>query len=123
MTWRPLNRVPDPLEIALLDAVRASVTALDTHAGIRREDNDALAVDLADGRRLRASFRTIAQTPAAFGAREALRYDLEGRAVVGAESFGLAAHAVIDLKTRAFLDVACETRWRDGPRRDSERVG
>lgn len=123
MTWRPLSRVPDLLEIAMLDIVRASVTALDTHAGIRREDNGALAVDLADGRRLHASFRTIAQTPAAFGAREALRYDLEGRAVVGAESLGLAAHAVIDLKTRAFLDVGCEIRWRDETRRGPERAG
>lgn len=119
MTWRPLSRVPDLLEIALLDAVRATVTGLDTLSGIHRDQNGALAVDLSDGRRLHASFRALAQTPAAFGAREALRYDFEGRAVVGAESLGLAAHAVVDIKTRAFLDVGCETRWRDEARRDS----
>ncbi len=118
MTWRPLSRMPDPLEIALLDAVRASVTSLDTHAGIRRGENGALAVDLADGRRVHVSFRTLAQSPATFGAREALRYDLEGRAVVGTDSLGLAAHAVVDRKTRAFLDVGCETRWRDEARRE-----
>ncbi len=78
-----------------------------------------MAVDLADGRRLHASFRTIAQMPATFGAREALRYDLEGRAVIGAESLGLAAHAVVDVKTRAFLDVACEIRWRDKKSQES----
>ena len=119
MTWRPLSRVPDILEIALLDAVRASVTGLDTLAGIRRDENGALALDLADGRRLHANFRAIAQTPTTFGAREALRYDFEGRAIVGAESLGLAAHAVVDLKTHAFLDIACETRWRDEAHRDS----
>ena len=118
MTWRPLSRVPDVVEIALLDAVRASLTGLDTLSGIRRDENGALAVDLADGRRLHASFRTVAQTPATFGAREALRYDLEGRAIVGAESLGLAAHAIVDVKTRAFLDIGCETRWRDEGRRD-----
>ena len=68
MTWRPLSRVPDVVEIALLDAVRASLTGLDTLSGVRRDENGALAVDLADGRRLHASFRTIAQTPATFGA-------------------------------------------------------
>ena len=119
MTWRPLSRVPDILELALLDAVRASVTGLDTLSGIRRDENGALAVDLSDGRRLHASFRAIAQSPATFGPREALRYDFEGRAIVGTESLGLAAHAVVDLKTRAFLDVGCETRWRDETRRDS----
>ncbi|MBV8474209.1 MAG: hypothetical protein JO234_12395 [Hyphomicrobiales bacterium] len=118
MTWRPLSRIPNVVELALLDAVRASVSGLDTHAGFRREENGALAVDLADGRRLLANFRTLAQRPATFGAREALRHDLEGRAVMGAESLGLAAHAVVDVKTRAFLDVGCEIRWRDVSRHD-----
>jgi hypothetical protein len=113
VTWRPLSRVPDALETALLDAVRASVMELDTHAGVRRDENGALTVDLKDGRRVHVSFRTVARAPTTFATRAGLRYDLDGRAVIGEESLGLAAHAVVDLRTRAFLDVACKTLWRD----------
>jgi hypothetical protein len=113
MSWQPLSRVPDALELAFLDIVRASVMPLDTHAGIRVAENDMLAVELADGRRIHARFRTLARTPVAFGPREALRYDLDGRAVVERESLGLAAHAVVDVKTRAFVDLSCEIRWRE----------
>jgi hypothetical protein len=113
MTWQPLARVPDPIQLALLDAARASIMPLDMRAGISRAENDMLAVDLADGRRIHVSFKTIAQTPETFGARNAVRYDMEGRAVIGKEGLGLAAHAVVDLKTRAFLNIACEIRWRE----------
>ena len=113
MSWRPLSRVPDMIELALLDAVRASVMPRDTHAGISLAENDMLAIDLADGRRIHASFRTLAQAPVTFGARNALRYDMDGRAIIGRDGLGLAAHAVVDIKTRAFLDVACEIRWRE----------
>lgn len=113
MTWRPLTGIPDPIQLAFLDAARATVMPLDTHAGISRGENDTLAVDLADGRRIHVAFKTIAQSPATFGARNALRYDMEGRAVVGTEGLGLAASAIVDIKTRAFLDVSCQIRWRD----------
>jgi hypothetical protein len=114
MTWRPLAGVPCPVQQAFLDAARGSVMPLNTHAGVSRAENDMLAVDLADGRRIHVNFRTIAQAAEKFGDRDAVRYDMQGRAVVGKESFGLAAHALVDVKTRAFLDVACEIRWRDG---------
>jgi hypothetical protein len=113
MNWQPLARVPDAIELALRDAVRASVMRLDTHAGISRVEDNMLAIDLADGRRIHAGFRTIAQAPVTFGAREALRYDMDGRAVIGRDGLGLVAHAVVDIKTRAFLDVSCEIRWRE----------
>ncbi len=114
MSWQPLARVPDPIQLALLDAVRASVMALDMHVGVSRGEDGMLAVDLADGRRIHVGFRTLAQTAETFGARAAMRFDMEGRAVLGKEGFGLAAHAVVDAKTKAFLDVSCEIRWRDG---------
>jgi hypothetical protein len=117
MTWQPLTHVPDPVQQALLDAVRASIMALDTHAGVSRAENDMLAVDLPDGRRIHVAFKTIAKAAEKFGARDAVRYDMQGRAIVGKEGLGLAAHAVVDIKTQAFLDVSCEVRWRggDGP--------
>ncbi len=113
MTWQPLTRVPDVVQQALLDAARASIISLDTYAGVSRAENDMLAVDLVDGRRIHVSFKTIAKAAEKFGARDAVRYDMQGRAIVGKEGLGLAAHAVVDIKTQAFLDVSCEIRWRD----------
>jgi hypothetical protein len=113
MSWQPLSRVPDPVQLALVDAVRASIMGLDMHAGVSRGENGMLIVEIADGRCIHVGLRTIAQTPETFGARTAMRFDLEGRAVLGQEGLGLAAHAVVDAKTRAFLDVGCEIRWRD----------
>jgi hypothetical protein len=113
MTWQPLARIPDPIQLAFLDAARATIMPLDTHAGVSRAENDMLAVDLADGRRIHVSFKTIAQSAEKFGARNAVRYAMEGRAIVGREGLGLAASAIVDVKTRAFLDVSCEIRWRE----------
>jgi hypothetical protein len=42
---------------------------------------------------------------------------MQGRAIVGKAGLGLAAHAVVDIKTQAFLHVSCEIRWRDGDSR------
>jgi hypothetical protein len=69
-------------------------------------------VDLKDGRRVFVAFAKSAPAPATFGPRQALRYDLQGRAVVGTEGFGLAARAVIDVKTQAFVEVTCDVLWR-----------
>jgi hypothetical protein len=113
MSWQPLTRIPDLVQIALLDAARASIMPLDMRAGISLGEGNMLAVDLTDGRRIHVGFRTVAKSAETFGARAALRYDMEGRAIVGQEGLGLAAHAVVDVKTKAFLDIACEIRWRD----------
>lgn len=112
MTWRPLTKVPDPIQLAFLDAVRATVAPVGVYHGISRANEDMLAVDLKDGRRVFVAFTKSPPTAATFGPRQALRYDLNGRAVVGSEGFGLAARAVIDVKTQAFVDVACEVLWR-----------
>jgi hypothetical protein len=112
MTWRPLDKVPDPVQLAFLDAVRATVAPIGVYAGVSRASEDMLAVDLKDGRRVFVAFTKSAPTAATFGPRQALRYDLNGRAVVGSEGFGLAARAVIDVKTQAFVEVSCEVLWR-----------
>ena len=101
---------------ALVDIARvpdAAVPTPRTLAGVSRGEDNMLIVDLADGRRIRVAFRTLAQTPETFGARSALRFDMDGRAVIGQEGYGLVAHAIVDVKTRAFLEVSCEIRWRD----------
>ena len=112
MTWRPLAKVPDPIQLAFLDAVRATIAPVGVYAGVSRANEDMLAVDLKDGQRVFVAFTKSAPTPAMFGPRQALRYDLNGRAVVGSEGFGLAARAVIDVKTQAFVEVACDVLWR-----------
>jgi hypothetical protein len=112
MTWRPLDKVPDPIQLAFLDAVRATVAPVGVYTGVSRANDDMLAVDLKDGRRVFVAFTKGAPAPATFGPRQALRFDLDGRAVVGSEGFGLAARAVIDVKTQAFVEVSCEVLWR-----------
>ena len=123
MSWHPLERVPEDVELAFLDAVRATILPVDLHSGIGIAEDGALAVALDGGQMAHVSFEATAQTPTKFGPREALRYDLRGRAVVGHASFGLAARAVVDLKTRAFVTVTCEVLWRenDADGRDARR--
>jgi hypothetical protein len=101
------------MELAFLDAVRATILPVELHSGICVADNGALEIPLPDGRVAHVSFGPSAQAPTSFGPREALRYDLSGRAVIGHASFGLAARAVVDLKTRAFVAVACEVLWQE----------
>ena len=117
MTWWPLDKIPDPVQLAFLDAVRATVAPVGLYAGVSRANDDMLAVDLKDGRRVFVALTKSAPTPATFGPRQALRYDLDGRAVIGSEGFGLAARAVIDVKTQAFVEVSCEVLWRREERR------
>jgi len=113
MSWRPLDRVPDHVELAFLDAVRATILPVELHSRIAAAENGTLTVTLADGRMAHVSFQVATRASTNFGAREALRYDLNGQAVIGHTSFGLAARAVVDLKTRAFVEVACEILWRE----------
>ena len=112
MTWRPLDRVPDPVQLAFLDAVRATVAPVGVYAGVSRASEEMLAVDMKDGRRAFVGFAKTAPTSTTFGERQALRYDFEGRAVIGAEGFGLSARAIVDVKTKAFLDITCDILWR-----------
>ncbi len=116
MTWQPLRSVPSDLELALCDTVRAVVAQLDVLAGISRMEHGDLDVALADGSRLRVNLRIVGQSATTFGQRQAVRYDLEGQAVSGGMGMGLAAHATLDLKTGAFLDVVCRTLWRSRER-------
>jgi hypothetical protein len=116
LTWQPLRSVPSALELALCDTVRAVVSQLDLFAGISRTEDGDLDVALADGSRLRVNLRIAGRTATTFGPRQAVRYDLEGQAVFGGEGMGLAAHATLDIKTRAFLDVACTILWRSRER-------
>ena len=113
MSWRPLDRVPGDVELAFLDAVRATVLPVESHSGIGRAEDGTLAIALADGRTAHVMFKTTAQAPTNFGPRSALRYELRGRAVIDHESFGLGARAVVDVKTRAFVAVACEVLWQE----------
>jgi hypothetical protein len=112
MSWRPLDRVPDDIELAFHDAVRASILPVELHSAMGRDETGTLAITLADGRTAHVKFEATAQEPTNFGPRSALRYELQGRAVIGHDSFGLAARAIVDVKTRAFVAVACEVLWR-----------
>ena len=112
-TWQPLDRLPDPLRIALRDAVRAFLLQYDVGRGIQREADGSLSVPMSDGGHVRVSLRSVSQRMTSFGVRQAIRYDLEGRAVTGRRSFGLAASATLDVRSRAFSDIDCHLTWQE----------
>jgi hypothetical protein len=113
MTWQPLDHVPDPLQLGLCDALRTFVLQRDLGLGIERDAEGLLVVPLAEGTVLRVGLTVTSRVAVRFGARQALRIDLGGRAVRGRTSYGLAGRAILDLKTKAFLDVDCDIVWTD----------
>lgn len=111
MTWRPLDQVPDPLRLALCDAVRAFVLQHDV-GRVQRDGDGLLIVPLPDGQVVRVGLRPTTQTPAPFGPRQAIRYDFDGHAAEGRMSYGLSARATLDVKTKAFVEVGCDILWQ-----------
>lgn len=112
MTWRPLDHIPDPLRLALCDAVRALVLEHDVGRGIRRDGDGLLIVPVPDGQEVRVGLRPTARAPVPFGPRQAIRYDFDGHAAQGRMSYGLSAHATLDVKTKSFVDVGCDILWQ-----------
>jgi hypothetical protein len=113
MTWTPLQRLPNPLSLAFCDAVRATILQRDVGRGITRGGDGMLIVPMEEGAAVHVLLEPRSETAVKFGPRQAIRIDLAGRAVAGRMGYGLAATATIDVKSRCFMDVTCEIRWRD----------
>ncbi|MEW6122661.1 MAG: hypothetical protein AB1698_08595 [Pseudomonadota bacterium] len=104
MTWGPPERDMEPLEKALSLAVRDTILAYPAgNGGAPDHWRDMRS----EGAPLSVLLRIFPRETASHRGRAALAYDVAGEAVVGRMGYRCEGRAVIDLKTRAFLDVAC----------------
>lgn len=102
MIWQPLERDMDPRDMILSEAVRDAVTRFPDG---RRE---AGWQDFAHGGvQLSVCLRHVPQQTLSHNGRAALRYAVGGEVVEGRAGYRCEGHAILDLKTRAFLHVEC----------------
>lgn len=104
MTWVPPERDIDPLEKALSLAVRDTILAFPAGNGSAPESWRDLS---REGAAVSVLLRVAPREAASHQGRAALAYDVGGEAVAGRVGYRCEGRAVIDLKTRAFLDVTC----------------
>lgn len=110
--WRPLEREPDAATEAFLQAARATLMPIAAHRSVSRVDENRLSVAMPDGREALVEWAVRSENPVTVNDRAAMRYEMSGQAAIGQTGFGLTGHAVIDVKTRAFFEVACVIDWR-----------
>lgn len=102
MTWQPPKRDMDPREMLLSASVR---DAIGRHPdGHRASSWQDLTLD---GVRLHLCLSHAPQQSVAYAGRAALMYAIAGEVVEGRSGYRCEGHAILDLKTRAFLSVDC----------------
>jgi hypothetical protein len=106
MTWTPLAEEPQPLALAITDAVRAAVMPAGAIGSVRAGEDGVLVVERPDAPLVRAVFRQVDSEAVTIDRRDVYRLRLEGRAVAAGRSLVLAATAILDRATGAFLDVS-----------------
>ncbi|MDQ0509463.1 hypothetical protein [Ancylobacter amanitiformis] len=104
MIWQPLKDDPDVVEVQLSAAVCLLVAAYPA-GGPERPAWQSFA--LPDGRTLQLRLAARPQIRTTFGPRAVITYEVSGQAVIGSEGFMCRGEAILDLKTRALLDVQC----------------
>lgn len=104
MIWQPLKDDVGPLEAQLSAWVRALVAA---HPGGGPEAPTWHTAPLGDGQIAQFRLAVAPQVRTTFGVRAVVTYAVTGQVVIAAEGFACEGEAVLDLKTRAFLDVRC----------------
>lgn len=104
MIWQPLKDDVGALDVQLSASVRALVAA---HPAGGPEAPVWQTVPLGDGHSLQLRLAASPQIRTKYGLRAVITYAVTGQAVIGAEGFACRGEAVLDLKTRAFLDVQC----------------
>ncbi|WP_127089607.1 hypothetical protein [Aquabacter cavernae] len=104
MTWQPPERDIDPFEKLLSLAVRDTILAHPAGNGGAAQTWRELR---SDGMALNLLLRVAPREAVSHQGRAALTYDVGGEALSGRTGYRCEGRAVIDLKTRAFLDVTC----------------
>lgn len=106
-TWRPASQEIDPLQEAILNAARATVlpvAAIKTPApaldGVRE-------IALPDGTVLRMSMAARSVGQETRNGRPLAFFEIAGNAVAGRSGYRVTGEAVVDLATKAFIDIRC----------------
>ncbi|MFG1431285.1 hypothetical protein V5F44_15580 [Xanthobacter sp. V2C-8] len=102
MTWQPPARDMDPREMILSAAVRVAIARHPD--GCRADAWQELA---SGGMRLTLRLAHAPQQRIAYNGRAALMYAVSGEVLEGRQGHSCEGSAVLDLKTRAFLNVDC----------------
>ncbi len=104
MIWQPLKEDPSLLEVQLSAWVRALIAA---HPAGGPEVPAWHSIPMEDGRSAQLRLAVAPQIRTKFGVRAVITYAVTGQVVIGAEGFACQGEGVLDLKTRAVLDVRC----------------
>lgn len=103
--WTPAQRETDPLEAALHALIRhVLMPDVVPAVGLRNADG-WYNLMFKDGRRAAIAVNTRLRADRRWGPRAALSYDFLCRAAVEHDGFAFQGRAVIDVATRAFLEI------------------
>lgn len=108
VAWRPPTAEIEPLERAVVDAVRRAVLPI-AEIGVPPPDGDGVTeIALADGRRVLLVLTARAVGTGSRRGRAVLEFHVAGQGRVGEAAFLVEGRAVLDHATRAFLDVTVD---------------
>src|SRR5262245_25127184 len=107
MTWRPASKEIDPLQEAVLNAARATILPTAAVNSPAPASDGVRALTLEDGRQVRIALTAREMSKETRNGRAQVTYAFSGNAVADRAGYRVTGEAVIDLTTRAFLNVSC----------------
>lgn len=114
LAWRPPTKEIEPLENAVVDAVRRTVLPM-AEIGVPPPGGDGVTdIALADGRSVQLVLSAQAVDGGSRGGRAVIVYRISGQGRLGETAFLVTGTAVLDHATRAFLEVTVDVAG--GPR-------
>lgn len=106
-TWRPASHEPDPLLEAVNNAARATILPV-AAINVPPPSSDGIRdLQLPDGRQLRIALTAHQMAQETHGVRAVVIYDIGGNALIDRIGYRVTGRAVVDIATRAFLDINC----------------
>lgn len=107
MSWTPAKGEPALLEGAINDLARRLLMPNVFPPVGSSELEGWRAIALADGRQAAVALEVRPTVDRQWGPRAAACYDLVGRATLDRDGFAIAGRVVVDMATKAFLEVEC----------------
>lgn len=105
--WQPAGDEIDPLQEAVLNAARATILPLAAINTPPLSSDGVRELKLADGRSLRLMLIAQQLSQETRDKRTVVVYGFTGNAVADRAGYRVSGQAVIDIVTRAFLDISC----------------
>jgi hypothetical protein len=105
--WRPASQEIDPLQEAILHAARATILPLAAISSPAPSGEGVRELQLADGRHLRMMLTAQQSSQETRNGRLVVVYGFSGNAVADHAGYRVTGQAILDVATRAFLDVSC----------------